>query len=264
MSEDNNYTYSANINNYVDFAACSRREKEQIVKEHIQRFVRAVYADVLRQNGFVSYGGEDLSWYRVSDNEVMHSVYFYTTRLSIPIFLDMAYGIHPLYQEAPLPVKPYVSMLPGASQEIARESTLGFPNGVYRDDILVNCSYDDFGLNHLLDIFHKFNHASDLKNCYQTHRAFYEENEILHNMSVTLIAEAIYFNDTELYPLCLNRINDLVPRLQNAKLKACRQDAVLFQECKDAILKDRNAYLELLAYRRQVFIHKLSKAGIVF
>lgn len=264
MSENNHYTYPCSIKNYADFAAFSKKEKEIFVKLHIQRFVRAVYADVLRQNGFISYGGEDLSWYRVSNNEVMHAVYFYTTRLSVPIFLDVAYGIHPLYQEAPLPVKPYVSILPGISQEVAREATLGFPNGVYRDDVLVNCDYETFGVNYLHNLLDKFQQASDLKSCYQTHRAFYEELQCLHNMSVTLIAEAIYFNDTELYPLCLHRIDDVEPRLRNAKLKICRQQAALYQECKDAILKDRDAYLELLACRRREFIQKLSNAGVAF
>lgn len=263
MMNNNQYTFPSDISIFMQFRSYSRKEKVQLVKEHMQCFVRAVYADILREHGFISYGGEDLSWYRVSNNEVMHAIYFYTTRLDLPIFMEIGYGMHPLYMEAPLPVKPYVSMLPVLCSDVAQEGRLGFPNGVYASDTLVNCNYDNYGRSHLYDILNLFEQAKDLKSCYQTHRNFYEENELLNNISLTVITEAIYFNDTDFYPLCLARINRLVPGLQVAKFKICRQQAVMYQECKDAILEDRDAYLRLLSQRREVFIKKLVKAGII-
>ena len=46
--------------------------------EHTQRFMREVMADRLREEGFVSYKGEDIHWYRLVNNEVVQAIYFVT------------------------------------------------------------------------------------------------------------------------------------------------------------------------------------------
>ena len=48
-------------------------------KEMIQRCARGIYAEKLRNAGFVSYKGEDLSWYKVVGKDVIHSVYIFSS-----------------------------------------------------------------------------------------------------------------------------------------------------------------------------------------
>ena len=38
--------------------------------EHTQRFMREVMAERLREEGFVSYKGEDIHWYRLVNNDI--------------------------------------------------------------------------------------------------------------------------------------------------------------------------------------------------
>lgn len=249
----------------VEFFSSQKKEKIQIIKEHTQRFVRAVYADILRENGFVSFGGEDLSWYRISNKQVMHSVYFFARDLHFPVTPNVAYGIHPLYQEAPLPVKPYITMFPSGSWEIGMDGHLGVfvgESGVYSQDILVRCNYTDFGRKGLYDILQKFEAASDLRSCYEYHKACYEQDNLMHAISLTVISEAIYFDDKALYPLCLKRLDEMIETCRDAKLRLVKQNEPLVQECRNAILNDREAYLRLLSSREQAFIKKLAKAGI--
>ena len=68
-----------------------------VVFEHVQRFVREVYADRLRQAGFSSYRNEDIHWYKLVNNDVIHAVYFVTDYMSFPVNLEIRYGCHPLF-----------------------------------------------------------------------------------------------------------------------------------------------------------------------
>ena len=75
-------------------------------KEHLQRCIRTLkYPEVLRDAGFVSYNGEDLSWYKVLNHEVLQTVYLYSDCGRFPLTLEIGYGIHPLFIPAPVPQK---------------------------------------------------------------------------------------------------------------------------------------------------------------
>ena len=60
-------------------------------KEHLQRCIRTLkYPEVLRDAGFVSYNGEDLSWYKVLNHEVLQTVYLYSDCGRFPLTLGAA------------------------------------------------------------------------------------------------------------------------------------------------------------------------------
>lgn len=66
------------------------------IKADLQDCVRTVFAEVLRQEGFQSYRGEDLSWYRLVNDELVQSVHFMIFQWSCPN-MTIGYGVHPLF-----------------------------------------------------------------------------------------------------------------------------------------------------------------------
>ena len=77
-------------------------------KEHMQRCARGIYAEKLKKAGFISYNGDDLSWYRVINNEILNTVYLFSSlnMFSItPLRMEVGYGMHPLFIPAPIPQK---------------------------------------------------------------------------------------------------------------------------------------------------------------
>ena len=67
--------------------------------EHTQRFMREVMAERLREEGFVSYKGEDIHWYRLVNNEVVQAIYFVTRHASLYSGggFELCYGCHPMF-----------------------------------------------------------------------------------------------------------------------------------------------------------------------
>lgn len=76
-------------------------------KSYLQEYSRGVYADFLKKEGFKSYNGDDLSWYRVVNHEVLQSFYIFTIGGSFPITPTLGYGVYPLYVPVPFPMRPY-------------------------------------------------------------------------------------------------------------------------------------------------------------
>lgn len=77
-------------------------------KEHMQRCARGIYAEKLKKAGFISYNGDYLSWYKVINNEILNTVYIFSSlnMFSItPLRMEVGYGMHPLFIPAPIPQK---------------------------------------------------------------------------------------------------------------------------------------------------------------
>ena len=52
---------------------------------HAKMYIDAVFAETLKQEGFVNPDGKSISWYRVVNNELVHAVYFHATYGSVPV-----------------------------------------------------------------------------------------------------------------------------------------------------------------------------------
>lgn len=261
MNEIPVYTFNGNIRPF---------STQNTLKEHLQRYVRAVFAETLRGNGFASFQGEDLCWYKVVNHEVLHSVYFYTRHRYIPIFPQMSYGIHPLFQEVSIPIKAYTrDPYAEKGDELMRELLLGLPNGVYNENTLVNCpDGDGRGLKYLQNILPEFAQSTDLQSTYLLHKKFYESTRFDPNepcwelMSLAFIEEVIYQGDSQVYSICLEEIDKKLRSFENPTTK---WELDFVRNCTDyrrAILEDRAAYLAVLEERKRKFVKKLQKAGI--
>ena len=78
-------------------------------KEHMQRCARGIYAEKLKKAGFISYNGDDLSWYRVINNEILNTVYLFSSlnMFSItPLRMEVGYG--PIIYSGTNPTKNYI------------------------------------------------------------------------------------------------------------------------------------------------------------
>ena len=52
-------------------------------KAHLQKWSRTYFADHLRELGFVSWRGEDLSWYKLVGGEVLLTIYLFDSTYTV-------------------------------------------------------------------------------------------------------------------------------------------------------------------------------------
>lgn len=206
--------------------------------EHSQRFIQEVFAERLRQSGFVSYKGEDIHWFRIVNHEVVQAVYFVTRSATLQSTFEIRFGAHPLYISPIFQKSPYLFAEPGYEQmndmipETVPGSTpygfeglrlYGMYNRPYRvPDVLIPCPQDK---NNGLDVLEKLLPVLDKLttpfDCYQMHKKRREreiENENTFSMSTYFVDEVLFWEDEALYPFCKKYVADWVTsleRLQN-------------------------------------------------
>ena len=189
--------------------------------DHMQRYVRAVFAERLRQAGFSSYKGEDIHWYRLIDGQVVQAVYFVSSHTALPAFSDIYFGCHPLYIPPVMKKSPYMYGMPGYEQmndripeRIPGSTFLGFTgtalygmtNRPYREDALIMCPRDkNDGLDILEEALLFMDDVRTPLDCYRMHkqrRAEEIENDAALTMSTYFVDEVLYWEDEALYPYC--------------------------------------------------------------
>ena len=72
-----------------------------IQNEAARRYVEEIWAERLREEGFVCPDDKLLCWYRIINKEIVHFLCFATNHSSIPVWLDVRWGAYPLF------VQPY-------------------------------------------------------------------------------------------------------------------------------------------------------------
>lgn len=202
---------------------------------HVQRFVREVYADQLRQAGFSSYKGEDIHWFRLVNNEVIHAVYFVTNYAGFPAMLEIGYGCHPLYIPPILQRSPYIRPMPGNEQMyheipelipgsmphgIQRSLLNGLTNKIYRvPDVMVYCPADGDTCQNILEkVLSVLDSIRTPAACYEAHkrwRGTQLENGTWLTMTPYFVDEVIYWEDQSLYPYCISYVNGKIDWLEH-------------------------------------------------
>lgn len=62
------------------------RSKNKAIRDyHAKMYIDAVFADTLKQEGFINPDDKSFSWYRVVNNELVHAVYFHATWPNLPL-----------------------------------------------------------------------------------------------------------------------------------------------------------------------------------
>ena len=179
---------------------------------YVQKYVHDIFADTLKQEGFVSPDGKDTIWYRVVNHEVVNTVCFFTRRSGIPISLWMGYGIHPLFVEPFRTNTVYIPDYPDNYDILAEESLISKEKKhhymYYAPGVPVEVpQYSDKGLYTLEGIvLPKMSAVKTERDCYELHKARYLEvfgPDFAGNANICsdeFLNEAIFFEDTELFP----------------------------------------------------------------
>ena len=245
-------------------------------KEMIQRCARGIYAEKLRNAGFVSYKGEDLSWYKVVGKDVIHSVYIFSSWDMMPLLLQIGYGVHPLFIPAPIPQK--VVFHSTWSDEVMQEVFADAKRRIYDEKTEVMCfSTKEMGAELLdTDVFPIFKQAKTKETTYEFHkqkcldliRRIKEENpnaEIQIMGSNWLVDEAIYFDDNNMQEMLLNQLYHQKEWLQSSKIPPQREKRLTWLCAQLNAIEGgkREEFLELLEGRKKRFIGELQrKLGI--
>lgn len=229
-----------------------------ILFEHVQRFIREVFKDRLRQAGFCSYRNEDIHWFRLVNNEVIHAVYFVTDYLGFPTMLEIGYACHPLFIQPVFQRSPYMhpitsyeqiyhvipELIPGSMPYGVQRSTIhGLTNKIYRvPDIMVSCPTED---QTSLDILEKVLSVLDSVQtpaaCFEIHKHWRSrqiENDSWLTMSPFFVDEVLYWDEKSLFSYCMNYINGKLALLEKAK-----NDGRYYRKV------DQEEYQKLLALR---------------
>ena len=194
---------------------------------HVQRYIREVYAERLKQAGFISYRNEDIHWYRLVNNDVLHVVYFVVHYPSFPVMLEIGYGCHPLFIPPFVQRSPIMRSLPGNEQMyhsipelipgsmpygIQRSQLHGTLNKIYRDpDVLVHCPADDHTTQLLLDrVLSELDAAITPSACFEKHKCWRQsqiETGSWLTMTPYFVDEVLYWEDHSLYPYCMDYLD---------------------------------------------------------
>lgn len=236
-------------------------------KLHLMRWANGTFSERLINKGFVSYHGEGLSWYKVVNNEVLLTVFFHAFSPVVPMVPAIGYGIHPLFIEAPIPQK--VVVRGWIDNEVMSRIYFAGPKKQFDQNTFVLCPQTPLLGAEMLEekLFPIFDSVCTVEDAYNFHKLRYlkyaSQNHIdLFNAGNEIITTndfvdiAIYMNDIELFPLCLNDISlkDGWSKKEQPRMNAQRI----------AIIDNaRDVYLLQLAKRKQKFVHKLNqKLGV--
>lgn len=204
-------------------------DSKRIINEHAQKYVRAVMADQLRQEGFASKNGNDLQWYRVVDGNVLHAVFFSTQWAKLPLFMNIAYSCHPLFITPEYPSGVHMPTMLRSLEAVnpGRPITKLSNNAVYSPAAAVTCPNDAYkGSDILADILSRLNDARTVEQCYEVHKQRFHRaaehlnkpvEEMYWRFSVDFMDEVVFFDDQELYPYCEDRIKREIERYNKAQ-----------------------------------------------
>ena len=197
-------------------------ERRNQLFEHAQRYIREVMAPRLREEGFCSFKGEDIHWYRLVNNEVLQTVYFVTRSQALHSFLEICYGCHPLFIPPVFQKSPYFHAMPSYEQmnnrvpeKVTGRTPYGFQslqicgaiNKPYRvPDVLIMCPEDrNKGLDILELVLPILDQATTPRACYEMHlnrRKDEIETGNTYAMSPYFVDEVLFWEDEERYAYC--------------------------------------------------------------
>jgi hypothetical protein len=250
-----------------------------IQNEAARRYVEEIWAERLREEGFICPDDKLLCWYRVVNKEIVHFICFTTNHSSIPVWLDVVWGAYPLF------VQPYyIQNVCNTSTPLVFDMSGWTPiheKGVstkwFRDDIPAYVPTGGTCGLWLLDerILPWLSRSQTETSCYQTHMSnllshtdVIENGRYVGNISPDLVAYAIYKEDLSTYPDWLEKATHYIERLsQNCLNKPTNQQfRHSLQEWTDMlnVLQggDREEFILQLEHRKQKTLNWLKKMGI--
>ena len=250
-----------------------------IQNEATRRYVEEIWAERLREEGFVCPDEKLLCWYRVLNGEIVHFICFNTNHAIIPVWLNVVWGAYPLF------VQPYyIRNVHDSAQSydyfmsgwtpIHEE---GVTTRYFRDDIPAYVPAGGTCGLWLLDarILPWLSRCQTETSCYQTHMsnllshtAAIENGRYVGNISPNLVAYTLYMEDVSLYPNWLEKATEevawysryFVEKPNNQEFRHALQE---WTNVLNALQGgDREEFILQLEHRKQKTLNWLKKMGI--
>lgn len=242
--------------------------KKGIINKHVSNYVQSVFANKLCLEGFSNYKEQNISWFRIKNDELINSIIFNTSWTKFPVILDACCGVYPLFSDVYLTCQAFDDYLNGFDFECFKRENICELDAslmIFSEDAKVLCNEQlGYGV-HTLDniILPRMNSINSVSDCYQFHKqwrikvAAKEPEYMYYNLSSTFIDEAIYLDDEELYPHCIRRVNEMIKICSKWAIESPKNQKYvrLLEEYRlrqHALLDGaRNEYLEILEQRKQ-------------
>ena len=245
---------------------------KQIRNLHARNYIQAVFADRLKEEGFVCPNDKLLCWYRVVNNELIQSIYFFSQWSNLPLMMEIGYGIHPTYHKPFSSSDVYISNQPYDERfyTVSIGSDLPVQHySPYSSEILVYAPISDgrgiTTLDHV--VLPTMNSIKSVEECYRFHRKMYCHSSF--GMSTIMIDEAIQLGNTAAFPNCIRALDKMI----SLYIKDCEQypsrkeyqDKLQYARHQKAALltEDRKPYLEILEQCQAKNLQQLKKWGIL-
>lgn len=243
-------------------------KNKQFRNMQAKNYIQAVFADRLREEGFVCPDDKLLCWYRVANQEILHSVCFFSRWSNVPITMEIGYGVHPLFVNPFYSSDIYISKRPDDERfytAVIDECGPLHHFAPYSEDALVYApKFDGRGIYTLSDIIlPQINDVQTMEQCYRFHRK--KSGERSSPITPTFIDEAIYLDDTSAYSNCKRAADKLLSIYQrNCELSPTKKeykDTLLQLQQQKRVLFDgaRDEYLGILEQRRKKTVEMISK-----
>lgn len=251
---------------------------------HAKRYIDTVFAEKLQEAGFVCPDDKHLCWYRVRNKEILDSIIFFSRWSNLPVWLDVAYGMQPLFSppvftnSVYFPKRPIYDPVCFQPTNIHEDGSSKMWKACYSEDILVLApGYNGRGIytleQELLPLMENtksyediYLHAKKLALESNPHSTIEEAFWLASGAFIDLI---IYLNDQELYPYCHERTSRAITWAErDCRRHPSRKDLKValqhWKERETAFTGGRDDYLKILEQRKEENIQFLNKKfGII-
>jgi hypothetical protein len=198
-----------------------------IANFHTRNYISTVFEKRLREEGFTCPDDKLLCWYRIKNNCVVNSIIFFSSWPNVPVWLEIGYGIHPLFAKPVYTPSVYFSSRPRDEERFQEQAIVencsfgetGYKK--YSNDIFVLAPGRDGRGSYTFDgvILPQMESVRTVDQAYEFHKrrrlncatADSQGSEYkLRELSCTFVDMAIFSDDTEVYPDCKKNTIDAI------------------------------------------------------
>lgn len=235
---------------------------------HAKRYVEEVFAESLEKEGFICPDNNSLCWYRIKNDAILNSIVFFSSWNKLPLAMSIGYAMHPLFVRPVHTTSIKFSNIPTDSERFREQPLVG--NGAlsyqqYSQDIKVMVPRNSGNGLYTFEnvILPKMEQATSIEACYQVHkdiRLNYKYNDMFikfKTISDVFVDEAIYVEDTEVYPYCIQSIERHIQLYQERCAAEpnvrSHQDSLKVWEQRNAAIQNgaREEYIQILKEREE-------------
>ena len=249
---------------------------------HAKKYIQAVFEKRLREEGFHCPDEKLLCWYRMRNHELYDTIVFRSSWSNFPLHIDILYEVSPLFFE-PLRIQNVhyndsTHMRLDCRKRISNRESYPINEMTFTEfapDIPVFAPLHGGRGIYAFEqiILPEINQINTIEDCYQAHKAAQgrkKDGSIdFISTSREFVAEAIYVDDNEMYPVCRNKILFALPMYErlvenkpnNKELPLILED---WDQLYDALFEDGRAeFLEVLEQRKAKTRKLLQKWRVV-